>query len=164
MYLEVRNQFGKRVAPIQIARSVQDLLSHVVNEDTMVSVTVEPERDAIERILKLDAIKRIEIDIRLPNPDIDPEGEAEVWAELDQQGIGEQKMDLAAKLGARVNLNEGNQLKARVAARNGVVRARGLSGGNRVSLATTDYPKEDIVTFIFGANPFKVIIDHFRLK
>lgn len=164
LYLETRNKQGAKVSPNAAAVTIRRILERVAQPDTVISTTVEPEKDAIDKIFASDHIDTITITLRLPNPDDDSDGEEEIFRLLREQNAKSQTTRLTSFPGEGLKLNEENLALAEAAARNGHVEARIRdSDGKRTRASTRDYPDVVPIQIKQGEDPVSKIARFFSL-
>nr|WP_315249032.1 DUF4747 family protein [uncultured Duganella sp.] len=111
-----------------------------------VKVTIEPDRETLERIFKLKKLKQIELEIRPPNALGDVE--RELMEFLEQQNASVYRQELVSDDPAGLQLSEHTQLAAKVAQSNGYVAAKGENERGRVEeLSTRSHPYQNKVTY-----------------
>lgn len=152
LFFEAKNEFGKRLSPNRAHRIFTMLFSADVlgAAAPAVDVTVVPEVDALDRVLGLKRLDRVEIVVQRPNPaDVNDDEVQRVLATLEEQGAKSQDVTLARAPGAEsITLNTLNYLFARVAQFNGFVSSAGISNdGERFIGSTKLYPKIVRATF-----------------
>ncbi|OLP57145.1 hypothetical protein BJF92_06340 [Rhizobium rhizosphaerae] len=143
LFLETRNEFGKRLSPGSAAKIFRKLFSpEIIGKDMpAVEVTVVPEEDALKRILSMPVLKRLKIHLVRPNADdIDP---ATVLDELMEQGARSQDIILvAAAQSEGIDPNQRTRAQAEVAETNGYVEGTGRDDdGNKIEFSTRAYPR-----------------------
>lgn len=143
LFVETRNELGKRISPIRLQKIFRRLFSpEILGIDaSIVEVTVYPEEDALRRILGLHTLKRIHIHIVRPNAD-DFDAQ-DILDELEEQGAKSQDLNMAALPGPDgLTLNDRTKTQAEVGSYNGFVEASGVDeDGERVHLSTKQYPR-----------------------
>jgi hypothetical protein len=151
---ELKNEAGKTISVLQVGRIFDLLLSKLNREGQTFEVTVVPEEDAIDRVLGLSRLDRVDILLKRPNIGDHDDGDAEeVLRELYEQNIKQAEYTFARQPGTDgIHLNEENTTKAEVAAENGYVRSSGLDEyGNKDRRSTKEYPKIVPLTLAAGA-------------
>lgn len=143
LFIEVLNEFGKRISASMAQKIFQLLLSpEILGVDAaLVEVTTIPEEDALKRIWKIDKLKRLKIHIVRPNADdIDP---AIVLEELIAQGARSQDIILVASSQSDgIEPNDRTRMQAEVAEHNGYVEGSGQDAdGSKIELSTKAYPR-----------------------
>lgn len=145
MFVEVKNEFGKRVSPKRVEKILFHLFSPEVQgpEAPLVEVTLIPDEDALNRILMLDRLKRLEIHLVRPNADDLGEDVDDILAELDAQNAKSKETVLVAAPGSEgLEPDERITKEARVAEFNGYVVGNGNEAdGKLVRLSTKAHPR-----------------------
>lgn len=148
------------------SRSVEKLLGalmaveSIVDDFGDVAVTPMPQHEAVSKILRAKLV-RVEIKLTVPNPDNTKSAEDRIKARMDQQRAKTQQLTLVAQTGQTLELDEESAALARLASRNGEVRAKILpaAGGPARSVSTKDkplvktetyFPKEEVESAAFN--------------
>lgn len=107
-----------------------------------VDVNVMRDDNKINEILNLHTLKKLEFDIKRPNPDDLEEAENEFFERLNSQRIREQRIELYAVRGQSIEPNDDTKTLAKIAKDNGEVRGEGYdSDGEKKVLSTQKHPK-----------------------
>tara|TARA_R110002124_G_scaffold16882_7_gene71444 strand:- start:10316 stop:11185 length:870 start_codon:yes stop_codon:yes gene_type:complete len=143
MFVETKNEFGKRVSAKQVEKILFRLFSPEVQgpDAPLVEVTLIPDEDTLNRILALDRLKRLEIHLVRPNADdLDVE---DILAELDAQHAKSMEKVLVAIPGNEgLQPDERTTVEAKVAEFNGYVVGNGYDAdGELVHLSTKAHPR-----------------------
>lgn len=163
--VELRNDLGKTISPIQVGKIFELLFSGLNREGETFVVTVVPSEDVLESVLKLDRLDRVKIVLKRPNPGDHDGGDAdEVLRELEEMNIREADYILVRQPGTDgIHLNAEYEKKARVAATNGYVESSGIDGdGDRQHPSTKKYPRVVKRTLDAGANFISAVRDEVR--
>lgn len=113
-----------------------------------VEVTVEPERDSLSRVLKIDYLKKLEIVLVRPNPDDHQAAERRVLEKLSRQDARRQDTVLYAAANQDLEPDADTKLLAKVASSNGMVTGYGFdSAGNAITKSTTEKPWVETAKF-----------------
>lgn len=164
LYFEVRNTAGNRIAPRAMGKALQVLFSGLVPDTTVVTVTLQPQRDALEKILALSKISKIIIDVKIPNPDDSTDKEDRIFESMREQNIKEQKHEITSFPGETIQLNSENIELAEVGSENGYVEAHGRDEiGNVKTVSTRDYPMVENIQLDYKDNVIQKIIGYFNL-
>ena len=151
--VELKNDEGKTISIRQAGKIFDLLVSSLNRERQTFEVTIVPEEDAIEQVLSLARLDRVEILLKRPNPGDHDDGDAdEVLRELYEQNIKEADYSFARQPGTDgIHLNAENEKRAEVAAQNGYVKSSGLDeDGSRDRRSTKEYPKIVALTLAAG--------------
>lgn len=139
------NEAGQRLSPNRARTFFDRLLSPAVlgKDAEEVEVTVVPDDDALERVLAIKRLDRVDILIKLPNEDDVTAETFEVLEELRAQNAKRQEIALTrASKTDGLDLSEKNEKYARVASTNGYVAATGRDAdGEPDARSTKEYPK-----------------------
>jgi hypothetical protein len=155
-YFESRNEFGENVGPTTVRRVMSQLVAQDIQGFSApeVSVTLVPNTGAVNAILALPGLRTLTMRVVLPNPDeTDPEAVRRVRDRLRAAHAGQ--LDETYRKAAnedRLLPTQEIQETAAVAAENGFVRGEGSADGRKVSLATNDQPRRELVPDNAGTN------------
>lgn len=143
--VELRNEDGQTVSAQRLERIFTDLLSpEILGADSEeVEVTVIPTDDAVDYVLGLNRLDKVEILVKRPNADDISSSTATIMNGLMAQNVKSERRVLArqAKTDGIV-LSEENDTFARVAAHNGYVDTSGLDeNGQHDKRSTREVPK-----------------------
>jgi len=158
--VQLKNEDGKTISIRQASRIFDLLLSTLNKEGQTYEVTIVPEEDAIEQVLSLARLDRVEILLKRPNSGDHDDGDAEeVLRELYEQNIKQADYSFARQPGTDgIHLNAENEKRAEVAAQNGYVKSSGLDeDGDRDKRSTKEYPKIVALTLAGGLVAFAAI-------
>ncbi|CAN5202698.1 hypothetical protein BH11PSE5_BH11PSE5_13520 [soil metagenome] len=152
---ELTNEQGKTISIGRCARIFEWLLSpEMLGYDAeAVEITVLPEEDALQRVLGIERLDRIDILVKRPNADDITAKTNAIMAELDEQNVKRQEITFIRENGTDgIELNEKNRTIAEVAAHNGYVASKGRDGeGISETRSTKEYPKIIKVSLDIGA-------------
>jgi hypothetical protein len=157
--VELKNDLGKTISILQVGKIFDLLLSTLNREGQTYEVTVVPDEDAIERVLGLSRLDRIDILLKRPNIGDHDSGDAEeVLRELHEQNIKQAEYTFSRQPGTDgIHLNEENETRAEVAAENGFVKSSGVDEfGNKDKRSTKEYPK--IVPLVLAAGALAITL------
>jgi len=143
MFVETKNEFRKTLSASRVEKILTGLFSSEIqgSDAPLVEVTLIPEEDALNRILGLDRLKRLEIHLVRPNADdLDV---AEILAELDAQNAKSLEKTLVAAPGDQgLDPDEKTKKQAEVAEFNGYVLGKGnKEDGELVQYSTKAHPR-----------------------
>lgn len=140
-FYEAKNEEGKQLSPYYLKKILDKLFGGMRN--TRVEVTVEPEDDALDKILAIPVLKTLEIHIAPPNPDDNEADMAQVLKEMEAENVSQIDIKLRKKRGKNgIKPSKRRLAQARVAASNGHVKATGMTADKQpVILSTAEYPK-----------------------
>ncbi|ARR16624.1 DUF4747 domain-containing protein [Xanthomonas citri pv. citri] len=140
LYLQTRNK--DRTFGIEAARKfIKSLIALAAVEFPTVEVTVEPDKDSLNKILRMKSLTRLEITLLRPNPDDLQEAEKRLLARLTGQNAKKLKLTLQADSGEVLKPDEDTVTIAEVARSNGQVVAKGKDAlGNTIERSTREHP------------------------
>lgn len=143
-YFEMVNEFGNSLGISTGYRAMARLLgedrtSHL---KTSVEVTVVPEEDAVDRILKMPGLRRLFIRINAPNPEDFEDKKLEVLRDLEENHAKRVDLNYVKAAGAEslTPTEEVRQL-AQIGAENGYVKGESNEDGQPDELSTKALPK-----------------------
>ncbi|MEO1043961.1 MAG: DUF4747 family protein [Pseudomonadota bacterium] len=143
--VELINDDGQTVSPRRLERIFDKLLSPSVlgSRAELVEVTVIPTDDAIDYVLGLARLDKVEILVKRPNQDdITSDTNRVMQSLIDQNAKSEKRVLSRQAKTDGVDLNDENMTLAQVGARSGHVDSSGLDeNGNRDKRSTREVPK-----------------------
>ncbi|NLR73561.1 DUF4747 family protein [Leeia aquatica] len=137
------NSFKKSLSPRQVFKLLDILFSHpdIVAEFGPVDVTILPDRDQLENILKMPTLRKLTIVVQKPNADELGDAEKRVFDRMRSQNARRTTLEITAELRQSLELDEDIRELARVAASNGKVHGSGFGiGGERLEESTVAKP------------------------
>jgi hypothetical protein len=143
--VEIKNEQGKTISPVRVQKILGRLFlpPYTAIGDEIIEVTVIQEDDAIERVLSMARIDRVDILVKRPNnDDITAETHRIMQNLIEQNAKSEERILVRAPGTPSVILDEDNSKFAYVAASNGHVTATGKNeDGGSEQRSTKQYPK-----------------------
>lgn len=113
-----------------------------------VDVTVLPDKEQLDRILKIPRLTKLIVDVKRPNPDDLADEEEEVFSRLRDMGTRRIVQELTAERNESIKPDSDVKLLARVAAKNGSVTGVGYTlEGDKLEESTVDKPWRHTVHF-----------------
>ena len=120
-------------------RIVENFLSH--GRDTSVSVTVEQSQEALEKMLRIDLLQYLAINVHQPNDDEGSLSERAIIEEMKKQNILSEYTELRAEPGKSIKPNRRTQILAQAATSNGNVAVSGRDErGRKINEDTALHP------------------------
>lgn len=115
------------LGPLVAQRLFDQLLAPLINEMDYpsIEVTVMPDQDSIERILRMPALETLTIKLVRPNADDGDDDQSRWLAKLETERARRIELRLVAERNATLQPDEETQIMAKVAATNGSVFATG---------------------------------------
>jgi len=144
MYVELVNEEGKSISA-GVVRKIMSSIFEAIKPDDIDNVTVHivSRKNAVDQILAMDELLKIEILLELPNPDDLEEEKMRVIRELQEMGAKRKKTELVKAPGKQTLVLIGDyQVEAELAKDNGYVKATGRIEGVKTEQSTKDYPEE----------------------
>jgi hypothetical protein len=142
-FYEERNELQRHLAPAYAKRILDRLFRTLRNVE--VGVIVEPEEDALEKILAIPVLKTLEIHITIaPNPDENEKDTETVLKEMLEENVKAKQIKLTKK-GGKKGIKPGKQtlMYARAANSNGFVKASGMESDKTPrTMSTAEYPRK----------------------
>jgi hypothetical protein len=133
----------EHVGPTDAMRYFRELLNQprLVQRYGKIEVTVEPERDSLDKIFGMSELRRLDIELSPPNPDDLEEYETAVKQRMRKQNAQRLQMTLVAERGGSIQPDDDTKALSRVAQSNGHVTGRGRIGdGPVVDVSTQQHP------------------------
>lgn len=134
---------SNHLSPTTCARLLNGLFNHpkLGSKYGRVDVTPWPSEDELSKALKMPRLDRLDLTITRPNPDTLTQAEKEMYERMDAQNVDEIQESLKAVKGKSIEPSEETEIKARIAARNGTVHAKGAdSEGHPIEYQTSAHP------------------------
>ena len=155
-YFETRNEFGETLGPKTAERLLRGVVERFAGtgEFPDISVTLVPRHGAVERILKLEGLRKLEIDLKVPNPDHDdPDKRRRLYEKMERMKAKTWNQTLTKAAGEK-KLEPTQDIvdAAEVASENGSVRGWGKENGLNIQLSTTDVPRVEKADLEQGEN------------
>lgn len=145
VFVETKNDLGKRLSPTMVGKIFTHLMSgNVLGVDApIVGITVVPDEDTLNRILAIANLNRLKIHMVRPNQDDINDEVERVLHELEQQNATAQDVVLTARPGGEgLQPNKRAIAQAKAAEMNGYVEASGKEDdGEPIRLSTKEHPK-----------------------
>lgn len=146
LFFESINEFGKTLSPMRAEKIVGKLLAPPYLDsqtDPEVTVRIQPEEDALDRVLGIHRLGRLEIDIPRPNADDMSDSADEVLKEIEEQKARRYQKTLVAQNRQSLRPNQRTLAEAELAVQTaGYVRGIGKDeNGERDDRSTKQYPK-----------------------
>jgi len=144
LVVQTKTANGKRLGINSYKLFFERLLNHpkLQLHFPKIEVQTEPRTEAVEQILNMPVLRRVEIHVRRPNPD-DP-GEKDVLKRLDEMNAEQQTEIIVAQPKKGLKLDRSTRALARIAASNGHVFGAGTSAdGKKQELNTLAHPFVD---------------------
>lgn len=113
-----------------------------------VEVNVEPSREALDSILKLQRLQRLRIEVHPPNADDLHEEEQKLFGDLDSQNAERRITEFVSSKDAGLKPSDKTVSLARIAQSNGSVQAHGQNNdGISVDISTENHPLLDVSVY-----------------
>lgn len=143
IFFESKNELGKRLSPYRLIKPLERLLMPTNARGRLrVELNVQPEEDALEKVLAIPRIATLEIHLKKPNPDDNDLDTEAILKELEEQGARKQDIKFTAKSRKKgLTPNHRTKIQCETAAETGYVKASGKDGANKqITLSTEEYP------------------------
>lgn len=150
LVIETYSHESHRMSPGAAKRAFDTLLNHpsLIAQFGKVEVVVEPEKDALEKILKMHVLNRLKITVTRPNADTTEEVEQEVFRRLEEQQSDQLIEEYHAQDGASLKPDKRTKSLSRVAASNGHVEGHGKKkNGEPAHEYTQDHPISERISY-----------------
>lgn len=142
---------GKDSLTPNMAKTLLDrLFEHekLTSQFGVIEITVEPQREQLQRILSLPRIKNLSIQVLPPNPDDLEDAEREVLDRMSNERVQRMTVELSSKHPKGLRPDDEHKVLAKVAQSNGKVSAIGEDETGRViHLSTAQHAYVDPVTY-----------------
>lgn len=154
------------LSPLMVNRFFEQLIRSSDFQDgtefKTVDATVIPQKDALQEMLRLDIINKIEIVIKAPNADVEDYDEVSILERMENINVSQiQKTFLADNRSIKPDAKILKE--AKIASENGFVKIEGEDNiGNKVKKSTTDVPMR-VRLKIDTIGAIKSILHNFKL-
>ena len=147
MYVELINEERQTVSIKSVQKIMQKIFDAVKpNDIDEISVFVVSRNNAIEKILEIERLTKIEIALEMPNPDDLDDAKKKILEEIERMRAKKLKTEITIARGeTTLLLDDRYRAMAELAKDNGYVNAVGKEDGVRVERSSKDYPQE--ITF-----------------
>lgn len=137
---------SEEMGPTSAERFFDNLLNEplLLEQFGPIDVTMIQDHDQIERILRMEKLTKLTIDIKRPNADDEDAEEERIARRMENMGVHKWKQELGGRPRSQDPITPDEELKAymNVALENGEVRAEGYERDERVSLSTRTAPRK----------------------
>ncbi|MCB4809701.1 DUF4747 family protein [Methylovorus menthalis] len=141
---------GKHLSAGVVKRLFEYLIEHPAIRENFgkVEITIIPDQTQLENIFNIYNLRKLEIDVVLPNPDDNEEDEREIFSRLERQNARRIKQVIVAEPRESIEPDEETKKLARVAASNGKVIGTGYTQtGEKIEESTTKTPWSNQITY-----------------
>lgn len=134
-------------------RQAKKILEKAINSEPktpsseLAEITIEPERETLEKILSAPRIRKLKIEITPPNADDFQEIENLIFQGMNEERVGKKTVEYKEADSRGLAPTENTKQIARVAQSNGKVEGVIGSRGKQKLVSTTDHPFRDTVDF-----------------
>lgn len=143
--VEVKNELQKSISIRRVGKIFSSLLSaEIIGLDSpSVEVTIIPDDDALDRVLSLPNLSKIQIVVLRPNEDDISKATGEILKELDDMKAKRLEIEIVREAGEKsIVLNNRYMKYAQVAAENGHVSTKGKGADHEaISASTKEHPR-----------------------
>lgn len=144
MFVELNNEEGKSVSIGVVQKIISSILNSIKPDDIEeVNVFVVSRKNAVEQILSMEVLSKIEIVLDMPNPDDLSPGKQRILNNLREMRAKRLRTELTKARGedTLILLDYYREL-AELAKDDGYVKANGKIDGEKVERSTKDYPED----------------------
>jgi hypothetical protein len=144
LFIELINDHNEKISISAVQKILQFILEQAVQGDEEVVTHVVASKTSVAYVLSTPQLRKLEIEVHLPNPDILTAKRDEAIATMEKMQLKKLRLELTRKAGAgELLLTPGTQNFAELAAENGSVKSYGKEvNGSSVERSTRDQPKE----------------------
>lgn len=144
LFVELENDEGGTISVNRVVDALNSIFERLtISNIESIEAFVKTKKNAVERVLSVQKMRKVEIVVNMPNPDdLQPEIAA-VFAEMDMMGAKQQKAEITKSRDRNTLILSQRYLTlAQVAKDNGFVRSEGLQAdGEKVELSTREHPE-----------------------
>lgn len=166
-YRDTHKQKTVSLSPTVVNRFFEQLTNSFDFNETLrfqtVETTVIPRKDALQEMLGLDIIDKIEIVIKAPNADLEDYDETSILERMENINVSRIQKTFYSDNDS-IKPDEKLLKEAKIASENGFVKIEGRDDlGNKVQKSTTDVPmRKRLKVDAIGA--IKSVLHNFKLK
>lgn len=144
LYVELLNDENQRLSVATAKKIFESLLGQLIDGSTELSVHVVSQSSSVDFVLSTPHLRKLEIEVELPNPDVLTPEKQEVLDALNLMKAKKMKVELTRRAGeAALELTPGIKAFAELSSENGHSKAIGRDDqGNVVERRTDDFPLE----------------------
>ena len=150
LLFETKNESGEQFSARNVGKMLTKMLNsnEIVAEFGEVNVTIIPDEDTIQKILKTNTLKRLDMRVDRPNPDDLDQEEEELYQDMRNQRVNRIERSYVREKNAKTIIpSEATRTLARLAARNGYVTARYVERGKVKEESTKKHPRKQYVEY-----------------
>lgn len=137
---------GQRVSPFQIEKFLHDLFLSGY-KDGSINVNLISDEASVDRIFSIPIIKKIEMTVLLPNPDVNEHLEKKIKERMRTINVRRWTEEYEAPPGESIKPDKEMKEFASITPANGDTKATGMDGNKRIEMSTKNFPLEESVRY-----------------
>lgn len=144
LFFELINDENEKISVGAVQKILTLILGEVLSNGQELMVHVVSRSSSVQFVLKTPGLRKLEIEVELPNPDVLTDKKREVIEALQLMRAKKMRVEITRSAGEDfLELTPGVSTFAELAAENGYAKATGRDdGGNPVERSTKDFPLE----------------------
>lgn len=144
LFFELMNDENERISVGAVQKILLLVLYQVLPPEQELAIHIVSSSSSVANVLKTPGLKKLEIEVNLPNPDVLTDKKGEVVESMRQMRARKMRVELTKMAGdEELSLSPGVQTFAELAAENGFAKAVGRDqDGKTVERSTKDFPLE----------------------
>ena len=144
LFIELLNDENTSISVGRAKLAFEKVLQAFLPSDIeSLDVYIVPSQNAVDRVLQLPGLKRLEIQLELPNPDDLSEEKRKLLKEIEELGAKRIKSEIFKRAGEEsLHVTPRYRAMAELAQDNGYVSATGFEHGDTVRRSTKEYPTQ----------------------
>jgi hypothetical protein len=160
LFVELENESGNTVSTSRVQKAFSKIFESIVLKGVDdISVHQKSQRNAVDRVLAIPKLRRVEIVVNIPNPDDMHDAVQEIWNEINDMNAKKLATEII-KAPGRDTLILSNRYKvmAEIAKDNGHVSGEGYSAdGEKLERSTKEYPEIIETTLEDGETDYRKV-------
>jgi hypothetical protein len=160
LFVELENDSNNTISTSRVQKAFSKIFDGLeVGGVDDIAVHQKSQRNAVDRVLAIPRLRRIEIVVNIPNPDDMQEDMQQVWDEINSMNAKKLATEIVKAPGKdTLILNHKYRVMAQVAKDNGYVSGEGhTADGEKVERSTKEYPEVVEVTLEEGETEYRKV-------
>lgn len=144
LFVELENDSSNTISTSRVQKAFSKIFEHLVVDGVDdIAVHQKSQKNAVDRVLAIPRLRKIEIVVNIPNPDDMHDAVQEIWDEINEMNAKKLATEIVKAPGKdTLVLNHRYRAMAEVAKDNGYVSGEGYTAeGEKVERSTKEYPE-----------------------
>lgn len=132
LYVQTKHK-NRSLGITRVKKILESLVTdeYISKEFGVVEVTIQPDSEAVEQLLKRKDIDKLIVDMVRPNPDDLKSQEEAIFERMKERNLKRQKSEYTSNRSESLNLDKDLKLEIKIASSNGKVIAEGTNAKNK---------------------------------